>query len=71
MVKNIKNNEKLLKIILDYRLFINENHLDLKFKFDELELNSEINSRVKAQNSIEYKIANYMTEKHEYRRSST
>lgn len=31
-----------------------------------MNLKSEINSRVKAQNSIEYKIYNYMTEKHEY-----
>lgn len=29
-------------------------------------LKNEVNSRVKAQNSIEYKIYNYITEKHEY-----
>lgn len=32
--------------------------------FDKLNLQSEVNSRVKAQNSIEFKLNNYMTEKH-------
>lgn len=31
---------------------------------NDLKLKSEINSRVKSQNSIEYKINNYMSEKH-------
>ena len=66
LVKDIKNDNNILNIILNYRLFINENHLDLKLGFNELDLKNEVNSRVKAQNSIEYKINNYMTEKHEY-----
>lgn len=66
LVKDIKIDNDILNSILNYRLFINENHLDLKLGFDKLNLNNEVNSRVKAQNSIEYKINNYMTEKHEF-----
>ena len=66
LVKDIKNNNEILNTILDYRVFLNENHLDIKIVFDQLHLQSEVNSRVKAQNSIEYKLNNYMTEKHEY-----
>ncbi len=64
LVKNIKEDNNILNSILQYRLFINENHLDLKIALNELGLTSEVNSRVKAQNSIEYKIRNYMSEKH-------
>ncbi len=66
LVKDIKDNNDILNTILNYRLFLNEKHLDIKLAFDQLELNNEVNSRVKSQNSIEYKIFNYMTEKHEY-----
>ena len=34
--------------------------------FNQLKLQNEVNSRVKALNSIEFKINNYMTAKHEY-----
>ena len=64
LVKNIKEDNNILNSILSYRLFINENHLDFKIDLNDLNLSSEINSRVKAQNSIEYKINNYMSEKH-------
>ena len=66
LVKDIKDNNNILNAILNYRLFINEKHVDLKLAFNQLHLRSEVNSRVKAQNSIEYKINNYMSEKHEY-----
>lgn len=66
LVKDINKDDNILDAILNYRLFLNENHLDLKLGFDELNLKSEVNSRVKSQNSIEYKINNYMTEKHAY-----
>lgn len=67
-VKDIKENNDILRIILNYRLFINEKYLDLAYIFKELKLTSVVNSRVKAQNSIEYKFKNYMTEQHELRR---
>ena len=66
LVKDVNSDSNILNAILNYRLFINEKHLDLKLKFNQLNIKSEINSRVKAQNSIEYKINNYMSEKHEY-----
>ena len=67
-VKDINENNNILNTILNYRSFINENNLDLKMAFNALNLKNEINTRVKAQNSIEYKINNYMTEKHEFGR---
>ena len=66
LVKDIEHDNNILTTILNYRLFINENHLDIKLEFNRLNLKSEVNSRVKAQNSIEYKISNYMTNKHNY-----
>ena len=65
-VKDVNNNNEILNTILNYRLFLNENHLDIKLAFDQLNLQSEVNSRVKTQNSIEFKTNNYMTAKHEY-----
>lgn len=38
----------------------------MKNELHKLNISSEINSRVKATNSIEYKINNYMSIKHEY-----
>lgn len=66
LVKDINKNNDILNTILNYRSFINEKNLDLKIAFNALKLKNEINTRVKAQNSIEYKINNYMTGKHEY-----
>lgn len=66
LVKDINNDESILNTILDYRIFLNANNLNLKMGFNQLNLNSEVNTRVKSQNSIEYKINNYMTVKHEY-----
>ncbi len=65
-VRKINNNINILNTILNYRLFINTNNLDLKMDFNELKLENEINTRVKTQNSIEFKIDNYMKEKHKY-----
>lgn len=66
LVKDINENNNILNTILNYRSFINESNLDLKMAFAELNLKDEINTRVKAQNSIEYKINNYMIEKHKF-----
>ena len=66
LVEDIKSNSLILNAILNYRTFINKNHLDLKLSFNKLKLESEVTSRVKAQNSIEYKMHNYMSEKHGY-----
>lgn len=66
LVKNISEDRSLLSAVLNYRTFINDKNLELKMGLDSLNLESEINTRVKAQNSIEQKINNYMTERHEY-----
>lgn len=65
IVKDIKKDKSILNNILNYRIFLNENNLEIKLDFNKLELKNEINSRVKSQNSIEYKISSYLTEKHE------
>lgn len=65
-VKDITKNDDLFNTILNYRSFLNDKNLELKMAFDTLNLNNEINTRVKSQNSIEYKINNYMTFKHEF-----
>lgn len=36
LVKDIKNNNEILNTILDYRVFLNENYLDIKIVFDQL-----------------------------------
>lgn len=66
LVKDINKDDYILNTILDYRTYINENNIKLKIGISQLNLKSEINTRVKSQNSIEYKINNYMTVKHEY-----
>lgn len=66
LVKDVDEHSNILNVIFNYRSFINKKNLFLKMAFDELKLKSEINTRVKAQNSIEYKINNYMSPKHEY-----
>lgn len=66
LVKDIKEDNNILNTIFNYRLFVNEHHLNLKLAFNHLKLVSEVTSRVKAQNSIEYKFSNYMSEKHEF-----
>ena len=68
LVKDINNNSNILNTILSYRAFINEKSLDLKLSFDILNVNGEISTRVKTQNSIEFKIKNYMSKEHEYGR---
>lgn len=65
LVKDINQDNNILKQILNYRNFINENNLYLKMRFEGLSLKSKFNTRVKAQNSIEDKVENYMTDKHE------
>ena len=66
LVKDIDKDDRILKAIIDYRLFINTKHLSIKMAFDKLNLKNEVNSRVKALNSIEFKINNYLSEKHNY-----
>lgn len=64
LVKDIDND--ILNTILNYRHFINANNLELKLLINDLDLLSTINTRVKTQNSIEFKINNYRGQKHEF-----
>lgn len=59
-VREIVNNNQILNQIFDYRLFINENNLELCQEMKGLNLNSFIDARVKLKNSIEDKIDNYI-----------
>ena len=69
LVKDISEDNKIYETIINYRRFINDKHLKIKMSLDKLNLTSTINSRVKALNSIEFKLKNYMTEKHNYGKS--
>ena len=40
LVKDIEHDNNILTTILNYRLFINENHLDIKLEFNRLNLKS-------------------------------
>lgn len=66
LVRDINDDNNILNTILNYRRFINEWNIELDPALKYLDLVSDVNSRVKAQNSIEYKISNYMSEKHEF-----
>ena len=56
-VKDIVKDNSILNDILNYRLFINQNHLDLKLAFDQLNIKSEIylnSSSIFSKNMISY-----------------
>lgn len=59
-VKNIFSREDILQNIFDYREFLSDNALDLTLSFTKLNLNSNVNTRIKLRNSIEYKLDNYI-----------
>lgn len=63
-VIDILNNDKLEKMIYDYRDFISVNNFLLTFcitkEIQYAKDNLEVNMRVKAYNSIQYKIENYI-----------
>lgn len=59
-VSEIYKNDILLDLVLAYRGFILRNNQVKKFAFDPEKLGQDVNMRVKTQNSIEYKIENYI-----------
>ena len=64
-VCNLLENEKMLNTILNYREFINENNVQLSFRFRQFNNEkAKVSTRAKTKNSIEYKIKNYI-ENHE------
>lgn len=58
-VSELAVDEGLLSYVLDYRSFMNEKVVELSLKVQRLQLESFVSSRVKAVNSIQYKIDNY------------
>lgn len=60
LVKNLYIDNGVLDNIFNYRAFINERNLEMSLQIDGLELKSRVNTRVKARNSIEFKINNYI-----------
>lgn len=61
IVLDVRNETDILDTIFKYRSFINEATVDFVFGLENLEiLNSEVTCRVKSQNSIEFKIDNYI-----------
>ena len=65
LVKDIVNDNTIKSKIFEYRNFINDNIIDFTIKVQkEVFGECRINTRVKAQNSIEYKTKNYY-ENHE------
>jgi len=58
-VDDVYKNKSLLLHMLNYRNFINEYAFYLTTSIQSLNVNTIINSRVKALNSIQFKIDNY------------
>lgn len=59
-VIDTRKNDDILKCIWEYRSLVNEEHINIRFYLNNNKFsNSNIDSRVKAQNSIEYKLDNY------------
>ena len=60
-VDDVYKDDKLLLHVFNYRKFINDNISDILKNIDPSMYSNVINSRVKALNSIQYKIQNYET----------
>lgn len=58
-IDNIYNDEHILAYIFNYRNFVNDNVVNLALELQNLTLDGVVSSRVKALNSIQYKIENY------------
>lgn len=60
LIKDLISNEKYMSIIFDYRKFLNEYNIELMNVFQRFNNKSaKVDTRVKAINSIEYKVKNY------------
>lgn len=65
MVSDIDADGSVYKTILGYVQFLNERSAAITLQLSSV-CSYKVRARVKAQNSIEYKIFNYMTERHEF-----
>ena len=59
LVIDLRKNQEILNMIWEYRTILNDEILQIMFSLENIICkNSTVDSRVKAQNSIEYKIEN-------------
>ena len=67
-VRDIINNDEILDNVFKYREFLNENNIQLTMDFEKFNINNDkVNTRVKLKNSVEFKLKNYMSERHNFR----
>ena len=64
-VSDIDENGTIYQVITEYVQLLNEKSADITLGLSSV-CSSQVTARVKTQNSIEYKIQNYKTERHEY-----
>lgn len=62
LVRDLNKDSKEKAYILSYRQFLNDRSVDLTFKFKNINLKSDVDSRVKTLNSTEDKIKRYVKE---------
>ena len=68
-VRDIVNNDDIFNLVFEYREFLNENNIQFSIDFEKFNINNDkVNTRVKLKNSVEYKLKNYMSEKHNFRK---
>lgn len=69
LVRDINKNNEIFISILNYRDFVNDKNMDLLIDLEYLYSKNTITARVKSQNSIEYKIENYIKNHNEGKES--
>lgn len=60
-VRDVYYDEKLLSYIFTYRDFLSDRFSAIMNELENLNINYEVNGRIKSLNSIQYKIKNYKT----------
>ena len=65
LVKDLTNESEAYKYILAYQQFLNEKSFEIVEKIEDLNFIKKPTSRIKNIHSIEYKINNYKSKKHE------
>ena len=68
-VRDIINDDNIFNLVFEYREFLNENNIQFSIDFEKFNINNDkVNTRVKLKNSVEFKLKNYMGEKHNFRK---
>lgn len=66
LVKDINSEPEIMDSIWNYRKLLKEQLIYINNNMQKLNLSSEVTSRLKLRNSIEYKMNNYMSAKHQF-----